>query len=360
MRKFKMQLFYYLSSSWIILLVCLAFCVDGGKVKVTINKCCRLGDHLTSDKSCGAGGGFEKWAPKVYFVAKKGYFNRTGELPPFMKADEESFPKTCNNYELFTGPSNIIIMNNGSLYINSKDVMIPPEDYCVEKDAALVCFHQNNMTDPESLTESRQATKISKCCGPRQAYNEHNSTPCANLDKNHELFSAKIIQGNVDISYSFPECQTNDYAIAGAFIPSNFDAITGDVKTVSGQLFKPHQFCLDNMLGDVQGIHIFTCSEHYKEVAVHPSNDASSQDLRFFIYSIGLIISVVFLIATLAVGFLVQSNHHLLHWRCQTNYVCCLLIGDLLLAITQMAGNSIAGFPCIFIGELLLLMYLIW
>ena len=348
-----MQLFFNcLAFRWIILIIFFASCANASKVKVSINKCCRFGDHLTLEKTCAAGGGFEKWAPKVYLPAKQRYYNKTGELPAFMKAVEDSLPQTCKNFEYFGGSSSIIIMTNGSLYISVKDVMVPPEDYCVEKNEALVCLNKNDISGPESLIEVHQMTKIRKCCGPRQAYNEHNSTPCANLKKDHELYSAKIIQeANVDISYSFPDCETNSYAIAGAFVSTNFDPISGDLTTESGKLFKSHQFCLDNMLGDVNGVHIFTCSEHYKEVEVQTPT-SKNQDSRFFIYSIGLIISVVFLLATLAVGFLVQSNHHLLHWRCQTSYICCLLVGDLLLATTQMAGNSIAGLPCKFIGEL--------
>lgn len=75
------------------------------------------------------------------------------------------------------------------------------------------------------------------------------------------------------------------------------------------------------------------------------------QDVRFVLYSIGLLISVIFLTATLVTGFLLPSNHHVLHWRCQTYYVACLLVGDLLLAITQIFGNTIVGFTCVSMGK---------
>lgn len=69
------------------------------------------------------------------------------------------------------------------------------------------------------------------------------------------------------------------------------------------------------------------------------------------LYSIGLLISVIFLTATLVTGFLLPSNHHVLHWRCQTYYVACLLVGDLLLAITQIFGNTIVGTACVSMGK---------
>lgn len=76
---------------------------------------------------------------------------------------------------------------------------------------------------------------------------------------------------------------------------------------------------------------------------------------RFALSLIGctLLISVVFLIATLASGFLLPTNHHVLHWRCQTYYVACLIIGDILLAIVQLSGNSIKvkSVECVSIGK---------
>lgn len=54
---------------------------------------------------------------------------------------------------------------------------------------------------------------------------------------------------------------------------------------------------------------------------------------------------------TLAIGFLIPSNHHVLHCRCQTYYVGCLLVGDLLLAINQSYGSLITGLPCLALGK---------
>lgn len=66
-----------------------------------------------------------------------------------------------------------------------------------------------------------------------------------------------------------------------------------------------------------------------------------------------LLISVVFLITTLATGFLLPTNHHVLHWRCQTYYVVCLIVGDILLAIVQLSGNAIRvrSVECMSIGK---------
>lgn len=311
-----------------------------------INKCCRIGDHLTQDKVCVAGGGSEKWAPKVFmtFSRPPGYFNRTGELPGFIKVTEAAFPQTCKNPELFNG--NFVLIANASLFSTEKNRMFDPDVYCVDKDVALVCT-RNDLGDPESLVEAPQLIKVKKCCGPQQAFTEHSSSPCATLDKNHTLYSAKIIEsGMVDISYAFPKCELNEFGIAGPFMLSNFDPETGSIVTESGKRLQSDQYCLDNVLDENRGVSILTCSKHFAgDSSVHV------EDARFAVYSVGLLISVVFLLATIIAGFLVLSNHHALHWRCQTNYVACLLVGDLLLAITQMTGNSITGVSCAAIGE---------
>ncbi|XP_063907653.1 probable G-protein coupled receptor Mth-like 1 [Zophobas morio] len=66
---------------------------------------------------------------------------------------------------------------------------------------------------------------------------------------------------------------------------------------------------------------------------------AQAQDVRFIIYPIGLALGAVFLAATLAAGAILPASHHVLHWRCQTNYVACLLGGDVLLCITHLSGR---------------------
>jgi G protein-coupled receptor Mth (Methuselah protein) len=316
--------------------------------EVRINKCCRIGDSLNPEKQCSAGSGHEKWAPKIYMPAKGAYYNKTGQLPGFMKANEEIFPQTCKDPELFTGANKFIVMSNGSLFIYEKNVILSPENYCVEKESALVCF-DDPLGDPELLVEATKAVGVKKCCGPKQAYHENASIPCVNLDKAHSLYHNKIIENyRVYFSYTFPNCPTNEFAIAGPYMPSNFDPETGDLKTSAGKTFNSNQYCLDYILGDEKVVNIFTCSEHFAKATPLPT----SKDQRFAIYSIGLLISVVFLLATLVVSFLFLTNHLVLHWKCQTNYIACLLVGDLLLAITQMSGDAITGGFCIAIGEL--------
>lgn len=74
-------------------------------------------------------------------------------------------------------------------------------------------------------------------------------------------------------------------------------------------------------------------------------------DIRFTLYPVGFIISAVFLAATLAAGWLLPTSHHVLHWRCQTHHVACLMLGDILMAIIQLAGDSLHDGSCKALGE---------
>ena len=318
------------------------------KGKTAINKCCRLGDELNDEGNCEPGKIAKKWAPKVYYPKKTSYFNDTGNLPNHIAVLEEVRPM-CSNVEKVNS-SEVYIIGNGSLFLTDKHLMINKiDDYCVDRKYSLVCRH-----DKESVPDNIAVIKLTKCCGPNQIYSLGNSSsPCITINSSNPLFQSPLLENVfVDLTYKFPVCVSNEFAIAGTFSAENHNKETGDITTGSAKVFHKNQYCLEHVQSDrYEGVKIFTCSEHY---AVSPAVTSQHQDdARFAIYSIGLLISVLFLFATLAVGFLLISNHHVLHWRCQTNYVICLLIGDLLLAITQLAGSNITGISCVVIAHLM-------
>jgi G protein-coupled receptor Mth (Methuselah protein) len=41
----------------------------------------------------------------------------------------------------------------------------------------------------------------------------------------------------------------------------------------------------------------------------------------------------------------------MLHWKCQTGHVSCLLLGDILLAVTQLSDDRVSGGVCFTLGE---------
>ncbi|XP_058125811.1 probable G-protein coupled receptor Mth-like 1 isoform X1 [Anopheles ziemanni] len=309
--------------------------------EVLINKCCRLGEYYNAtDRVCVAGG-IAKWVPKIFLPGKGQLFKDRGASPPFMKFAEQQLPAGCaipTVHEV----SLVTLMGNGSLFLDQKHVLVPVADYCIDERVALVCPAVDAQMD--SLQAPEKTSVVLRCCGTNFAYDKGNRT-CSKLARGHELFDSRIIHSPyVELSYGFPACK--EHAIAGVFDETRLQEQTGSVTTDSGKIFASGEFCLEHLRDDDRKVYVFTCSEHFQPASV----PIAKQDGRLALYSAGLLISTIFLAATLATGLLVPSQHHVLHWRCQTHYVACLLVGDLLLAITQLSGNSITGPACTMIA----------
>ncbi|XP_058453499.1 probable G-protein coupled receptor Mth-like 1 isoform X1 [Malaya genurostris] len=305
---------------------------------VYINKCCRVGEYYDDVQQLCVAGGIEKWVPKVFLPAKNQIYTDVGNAPVHMKFLENKRPEGCKVSAYTT--DQILLMGNGSLFLSQKHALVSSPEYCVDEKVALVCARDNGM---DSLQAPEKTSSVWRCCGPAFAYDKENQT-CVKLDQSHVSYSARIVSStHVDLSFRFPDCK--EHAIAGIFNPDNLQEDTGSVTIDSGKIFASHEYCLEQAL-DGKTVYVFSCVEHLQPDSVPIKN----QDVRFALYSAGLLISVIFLAATLATGYLVTSQHHVLHWRCQTHYVACLLIGDLFLAIVQLSGNSITGPACTMIA----------
>uniref|UniRef100_A0A1Q3FUJ4 Putative g-protein coupled receptor mth-like 1 n=2 Tax=Culex tarsalis TaxID=7177 RepID=A0A1Q3FUJ4_CULTA len=305
---------------------------------VYINKCCRVGEYYDDSQQLCVVGGIKKWVPKVFLPAKNQIYTDVGNAPVHMKFLENKRPENCKVTAYTT--DQILLMGNGSLFLSQKHALVSSPEYCVDEKVALVCARDNGM---DSLQAPEKTTSVWRCCGPNFAYDKENQT-CVKLNQSHVNYGARIVQStHVDLSFRFPDCR--EHAIAGIFNPDNLHEDTGSVSIDSGKIFASHEYCLEQGL-DGKTVYVFSCVEHLQPDSVLVEN----KDLRFALYSAGLLISVIFLAATLATGYLVTSQHHVLHWRCQTHYVACLLIGDLFLAIVQLSGNSITGPACTMIA----------
>uniref|UniRef100_A0A2M4BHU4 Putative g-protein coupled receptor mth-like 1 n=2 Tax=Anopheles marajoara TaxID=58244 RepID=A0A2M4BHU4_9DIPT len=314
--------------------------------EVHINKCCRLGEFYSeADKRCMPGG-IDKWVPQIYLPMKNVMFQDVGSSPPFMKFVEQQLPQSCAQPTVY-GSKTVTLMGNGSLFLNQKHLLVPIADYCVDERVALVCRVEVTTGaggKMDSLLAPEKTSVVWRCCGPNFVYDKANRT-CTSLPRGHELYESRIVNSPyVELSYGFPACK--EHAIAGVYDETRLQPQTGSVTTESGKIFASGEYCLEHVLDDDRTVYVFTCSEHFQPASV----PIAKQDGRLVLYSAGLLISTIFLAATLATGLLVPSQHHVLHWRCQTHYVACLLVGDLLLAITQLSGTSITGPGCTMIA----------
>lgn len=181
---------------------------------------------------------------------------------------------------------------------------------------------------------------VYKCCGNSAVYNEHTDS-CVNSRRSWPL--------PVPFTSGFPPTcpEPGNFVIAGNLDKTHTLNGYGSVTGPAGDI-PSSQFCLELLEDqDDDFVAILTCPT--------PNNRLhkwrTHQDFRFTLYPMGLFLSVFFLAVTLIASCLLPSTYHVLHWRCQTNHVACLLLGDLILAIVQLSVNALPPSACVAMGK---------
>lgn len=248
----------------ILLAVWPMFVVDAGKAPspIFVNKCCRLGEKLERNKECSFGG-TQHWWPVIFMIMKYTYFEPHGDAPRFFKVNEFSRPR-CHSPELISGAHTMALFSNGTLYLPDRTEFIDSDNFCVDKDTALVCSAQNeNLIDQPPIR-----TLLRKCCPAKAIYQTETDTVCVNLHNGHELIERKLVENStnpLEIRYGFPQCNkstTNNIAIVGKFNESKFDENTGNLTLTEG-IFRSDQYCLEYFNDtNTVSVHVFTCTEY--------------------------------------------------------------------------------------------------
>ncbi|KAJ8681366.1 hypothetical protein QAD02_017153, partial [Eretmocerus hayati] len=221
---------------------------------------------------------------------------------------------------------------------------------------------------PHALTapsSSSPRPRLRKCCGPNAAYDR---SSCVGMEdgtvmsleeekalllatsktgggsggKNNNVSSGSSagVVAAMEIVTGFPRCSGQPEPITiigdmgGAVLQADASLL------INGQHIPPQEFCIERLKHEASRLlpaKVFACSSH----ADKGNRIRQEQDIRFVLYPAGFIVSAIFLAATLATGCLLPASHHVLHWRCQTHHVACLMLGDIAMAIIQLAGHSL-------------------
>lgn len=252
---------------------------------IEINKCCRIGEQLDGNQQCTVGG-TEQWWPVIYLIQKQNYFSPRGNAPRFMRAREEKRPD-CAHPELFT--NTVALFSNGSLFLGERNTFIDMNNYCVDKDVALVCLARSQ--DADSQQAQIKLTKIRKCCGHHSVYFtsagtcvpenlEHNVQPDAFIDSSRNA--------SIDLVYGFPSCTPatdNKYVIAEQFRKENLNVDSGNYRLASQKVLKVDEFCIDhtihNAADNTATVATFACADL---VGVNEQQDQKSEMVCFFFF----------------------------------------------------------------------------
>ncbi|XP_011642503.1 probable G-protein coupled receptor Mth-like 1 [Pogonomyrmex barbatus] len=317
---------------------------DLTKFKLAILKCCRNQEelHLSDDNSSPICVSTSKpWLPLVY--------SPTGQtlqeyLPDHWQVFEGRRPLCDNFSELVHVPyrkSNpFIIVDNGEVIPEAASSdKFPADRYCADSNALLVCMPKKSAGNHAAAT---MRPRVRRCCGENATFHERGNT-CEHLKETADappLLPNASASSTIEIVAGFPTCpKSENFTILGNAVDATLQP-DGSLE-INGVVLPSGQFCVERIKELNQISKVFACPEHAPQRPV-----VEATDIRFTLYPVGFIISAIFLAATLAAGWLLPASHHVLHWRCQTHHVACLMMGDILMAIIQLAGDSLHGASC--------------
>lgn len=280
----KLKTMPLLAILFVYFIICPMIVVDAVKVPPTvfINKCCRIGEKLERNTECSFGG-TDRWWPVIYMILKQVYFEPYGDAPRFFKPNESSRPQ-CDSPELISGEHKTALFSNGTLYIPDRGELIEKDNFCIDKDVALICSQQSQSII-NSNNQPQNRTLVRKCCQQNQIYQTDTDRYCVTLRDGHEIIGRKLVENSANTlqyRYEFPQCSksTNNIAIVGKFNESDFDESSGNLTLAEG-VFQSDQYCLEhfNDTGAVN-VHVFTCTDYL------PTSEKSGQVCQSIRFSI--------------------------------------------------------------------------
>lgn len=335
---------------------------------VNVNKCCQDGQFLTDELVCESHS--KNWLPTIVTKSFSRELN-SSEVKALLKNWHIHYTRpTCEPDEVGEfirfEQKLFLLLDNGSLWLEGNFLTF--QSFCFDKNAAIICV-KNDAKDivPYDGPPAEQVRRIyiKKCCRNKELYSKEHLH--CNLQPNFESVSvSKFLEhtgsssilniSNTYFEYGFPECKEG-YIFTGKLSEHNSSLQQdGSLYLPTAKvLLEPKTFCLEFIEEEKGHLPTIITCPNYLPVRVNGSRISPEQgDIRFTLYPLALFVSVFFLAATLATGYLVPTTHHMLHWRCQTCHVACLMLGDFLLAVTQIVGHAFPLEICTIFGELFL------
>lgn len=270
----------------------------------------------------------QPWAPLVYAPAR-GTFLERGRLPAHWKVVDAALPACPELRVVFEhAASYALLANNGSLLLRGATAALPPGRYCAETGAALICAEDVGRGP-------------SKCCAEGSTFDGSRCVEDA-ARAAEALRELQELANGTGVSFGWPSCaEGSRYSVAGALGAARLHA-DGALALAGGARLAAGAWCGEAVAGEA-GARVLACEG--------AARARPALGTRHALYGAGLAVGAAFLAATLAAGFALPAAHHALHWRCQTHYVAALMLGDVLLAATQLAGDTVPPELCRALGK---------
>lgn len=332
-----------------VIAVCSALWAAAGGVKpapLSVARCCPPGQELAAEalrvavlssadaaNACATVAEPRPWTPRIY-APVRGNFLEPGRLPLHWRVAEGARP-SCESLRVLPehAASYALLANNGSLLLRGALLALSPDRYCADAAAALVCAEDVSWAPTKCCTEGR-ALQGERCV------EEPTRSAAA-------LLELRTLANNSAVGAGWPVCpEGTRYAVAGSLSGARLSpggALDLRAAGGGGERLSAGTWCAEAVLGE-DGVRVLACESAARSLR-------PTQATRHALYGAGLAVGAAFLAATLAAGFALPAAHHALHWRCQTHYVAALMLGDILLAATQLAADKVPSPLCRALGE---------
>ena len=254
------------------------------------------------------------------------------------------------------------LLNNGSLYVHSYKNSVDATKFCLDnvkmgdtvEPQAMLCF-------PDVEYQRRRNCEgnlcIRKCCEPNEVF-EMQSGYCIQATNetrwNFDLYdneTLKIDENNTDYVWEvgFPHCKHDFYALS-----PNEEKNDKYILLTNGSLHvfsykdsvTPMKFCLDNfIIGDSVLPQAMVCFPEAEEEVTQ------CQQVQAQLYPSLLVVSCLFLTATLFVYASIPELHAKVHGKSLVSHVFSLLVAYLCLVTVQWGSSLLNMSICIFMGK---------
>lgn len=331
-----------MSRRWPLVALLCAACWSTARPTTTVYLCCPRGQGVEPDGSC-VPTNRDDWLPSLYW-AENNSLVEPGLLPAGLRLEtrlpacNESWAGGGGGGPLYLAERTdmVVEVSQGSLFVN--DELFDGRQYCVSPRGLFVCAG-----DDHPFRKKKLEKRVRKCCQPEAMYSERRAQ-CVAVNDTNKL---KFMSEDTFILTGFPQCDSHLYQISGRLDEEYSLNANGTLRSKSRQSVA--NYCVEHLYEllyeqpDAKAS-VFMCAP--------PQGRSDREDIRFVLYPLFQFLSIFFLSVTLVSSCMLPSSYHALHWKCQTHYVACLLVGQFLLAVAQLGGNPFRhGGLCVGIGE---------